>query len=917
MELTIEQALQQSVKAHKEGKLQDAERLYRAILKSQPNHADANHNLGVLAVSVNRADVALPLFKTALKANPKIVQFWVSYIDALMQEKRFKNAKRALEEAKDKCVSLERLNVLERQLATFTQENEAALPLRKKSKPLSQKQKKLDVRNKRKKKKGKNKRTNDPPQDELIRLLKYYHAKKYPDAEALAIRITKDFPEHQFAWKVLGILLAETDRESEALAATQRAADLSPKEAESYNNLGVNLQKLGKLDEAEANYNLAITLRPDYTEAHFNLGSCLNQRGRLQEAVESYNQVILLKPDHAAAHSNLGVTLAGLGSLDQSLVSYKKAIELKPDHAEAHVNLGNALKKIGRVDDAIASYNQAIALQPDFAEARINLGILLKELGRRDEAIACYLEAIALAPDHSDAYVNFGQAIKNVKFRSSNTKLYVPLTQLLIAGNFTRPRDVAGCILSLIKHDPLIKDLLHEPDIHRSLSDVIEIIRRLDKLPLLHHLMRICPIPDLLLEDLFVSVRRVLLINHNEVEGSRELIYFLSTLCLHCSVNEYVYPESDEEIRVVNELEKSIKKNIAESEQPEVTTILCLASYRPLVQYDWYKVLNVLDNLSDVRIRLIDEPSSEKLMGEDIAVSDEMRDVVSQKVRKQYEENPYPSWVKLGISPRSKTISEVCDDAGLHLYSESITNLAAPAILVAGCGTGQHSIETAARFSDCQVTAVDLSLSSLAFAKRKTAELGITNIEYLQSDILELDNLNQKFDIIESIGVLHHMDEPMVGWRVLADLLKPNGLMRIGLYSERARQRIVKVRKEISLLNIGTSNDDIRKFRRFLVESHDECHKPLTKLGDFFSLSEFRDLVFHVKEHLFTLPQISNCLNELGLKFCGFENTDAILDFRELHGDEADIYDLGLWHQYEERNPQAFAGMYQFWCQKP
>ena len=123
MELTIEQALQQSVKAHKEGKLQDAERLYRAILKSQPNHADANHNLGVLAVSVNRADVALPLFKTALNANPKIVQFWVSYIDALMKEKRFKNAKRALEEAKDKCVSLERFKVLERRLATFTQEN--------------------------------------------------------------------------------------------------------------------------------------------------------------------------------------------------------------------------------------------------------------------------------------------------------------------------------------------------------------------------------------------------------------------------------------------------------------------------------------------------------------------------------------------------------------------------------------------------------------------------------------------------------------------------------------------------------------------------------------------------------------------------------------------------------------------------
>ena len=88
MELTIEQALQRGVAAHKEGKLQDAERLYRAILQSQPKHPDANHNLGVLTVFLNKADAALQLFKTALEANPKIEQFWLSYIDALIKEKQ-------------------------------------------------------------------------------------------------------------------------------------------------------------------------------------------------------------------------------------------------------------------------------------------------------------------------------------------------------------------------------------------------------------------------------------------------------------------------------------------------------------------------------------------------------------------------------------------------------------------------------------------------------------------------------------------------------------------------------------------------------------------------------------------------------------------------------------------------------------
>ena len=212
---------------------------------------------------------------------------------------------------------------------------------------------------------------------------------------------------------------------------------------------------------------------------------------------------------------------------------------------------------------------------------------------------------------------------------------------------------------------------------------------------------------------------------------------------------------------------------------------------------------------------------------------------------------------------------------------------------------------------------MDLSLASLAYAQRKSNELCFNNIDYVQADILSLHQMSKEFDIIESVGVLHHMDEPMAGWRVLVDLLKPGGLMNIGLYSELARRHIVEIRKEISALNVGISEDDIRKFRHSLVESHEENYQRLIESSDFFSLSTLRDLIFHIQEHRFTLTQIKNCLDELGLKFCGFENKDVISNFRELHGKEADIYDLELWHQYEERSPRAFSRMYQFWCQKP
>ena len=116
---------------------------------------------------------------------------------------------------------------------------------------------------------------------------------------------------------------------------------------------------------------------------------------------------------------------------------------------------------------------------------------------------------------------------------------------------------------------------------------------------------------------------------------------------------------------------------------------------------------------------------------------------------------------------------------------------------------------------------------------------------------------------------------------------------------------------------MGTSEGSIRNFRYLIAESHNEDHQRLTAWDDFFSLSELRDLIFHVQEHRFTLPQIKRCLDDLGLKFCGFENPRAIKRFQEFHGKEADLYDLSLWHQCEEANPRTFAGMYQFWCQKP
>ena len=140
--------------------------------------------------------------------------------------------------------------------------------------------------------------------------------------------------------------------------------------------------------------------------------------------------------------------------------------------------------------------------------------------------------------------------------------------------------------------------------------------------------------------------------------------------------------------------------------------------------------------------------------------------------------------------------------------------------------------------------------------------------------------------------------------------------MKIALYSELARQHIVEMRREISKAGIGSSDVAMKSFRTMVMTSDQSHHKEELNSPDFYSLSELKDLLFHVQEHRFTIPQIQDCLAELGLKFCGFESAKIVSHFKLANTGADDPYDLDKWEAYEEANPRAFAGMYQFWCQK-
>ena len=157
-----------------------------------------------------------------------------------------------------------------------------------------------------------------PSQVILKNLLKYYQSGRFGEAEKLAMKITKQFPKHQFSWKVLGSILRSEGRISDSLTFSQKAVDLNSKDADAHNNLGNVLNDLSRLDEAEESYRRAIALKPNYADAYNNLGNTLNNLYRPDEARVSYIKAIELNPDFIQAHYNLGL-------LFYEAAEYKKA----------------------------------------------------------------------------------------------------------------------------------------------------------------------------------------------------------------------------------------------------------------------------------------------------------------------------------------------------------------------------------------------------------------------------------------------------------------------------------------------------------------------------------------------------------------------------------------------------------------
>ncbi len=753
----------------------------------------------------------------------------------------------------------------------------------------------------------------------LVEALNHHQSGRLNDAEKLYRKILSIDPHHADSFHLLGLIAHQVGKNDIGIELINQAIQYRNTVPTYYYNLGCIHKSLNHLDDAKTSFEQALALKPDYAEVILNLGNISLDIGMLDDAKSRFEKVISINPNFAEAHNNLGNVFLKQRKMDEALVCYQRACSLAPHFAMAFNNYGNALMKKERFDEAIHNLQRASELNPNYAEPRFNLGLTYYLVGKPLEAFNSLRAAVRLDPGNSMAWTHMSTSIQKLRFSTVDPMLIADLENMLDQRSI-RIDNIVLPVLSALRCVPDLSSILDQP-LKSQLSFEIA-SEKLTSYPLFTKLLQLVPISDAEIERLLTFVRRELIMAIDKgLETSKNLPFFVA-LATQCFINEYVYSETAEENEAVERLEDNIKIRLNNDHDIPATWLACLASYCPLYRFEWAEKLASKtwpDELAPLIAQQILEPLEEKRIRGSIPCLTGTTDAISQAVRNQYEENPYPRWIRKELLSKTWAFRDFLydlfpdEDFDDYAFQENTD------ILIAGCGTGRQSLDAALTYSGARILSVDLSLSSLAYAIRKTRELGVTSIEYAQGDILELGSIDRKFDYVECGGVLHHLRDPMAGWRVLVDLMRPRAFMKIGLYSEIARRAIVKMRGLIAEKGYRASPSDIRLCREYIMSnSREEDFKTILGSTDFYSLSNCRDLLFHVQEHRFTLPQIERCLEELGLQFLGFGFKDDItlMEFKKSYPNAEDMKNLSCWHEFEETSPFTFASMYQFWCRK-
>ena len=618
--------------------------------------------------------------------------------------------------------------------------------------------------------------------------------------------------------------------------------------------------------------------------------------------------------------------------------------KLKPKQAarlNALVNKGLSEYKSGNfrlaasyLQEAVSSGEQFARIWPNFQPALNYLVLSLTKSGDIFTALQRQAELVELMPKNQQNKVNLLLMLRMAGTKLPNSRIFQ--AAILKAAESINPEGYAVELATCLCADPgflsAMQTISQTEEFFLPAAILEDSYAGLLKNPLLLRLMQstIIPIPNF--EHLFRKLRKAFLqassltLADEPKDFQRYHNEFLANLALYAWLTEYAMFIDAEETAHLQEIASKISAsldNFTVLHIPLLQDLLLFALYQPLYQLPaTEKLLDIpVENWPSHMKYLLQEWRNyriEQNLKPKILALTAINDDISAQVREQYEANPYPRW-KHPPAPGAK-IS----------LADLITQMSPTAIfparfrdpvdvLIAGCGTGYLVCKIASDIDLASLLAIDLSLSSLSYASRMANTLeNALSIEFRQADILQLTHLEQSFDFIICTGVLHHLHEPMTGWRILNSLLRPGGLMYIGLYSELARLPLMTVRNLIHSRSLQPSPETMRLLRMEILEGKHPELQVLLNWQDFYSLSMFRDMAFHVKEHLFTLPKIKSSLAELGLDFLYMAGLalETLHAYSRMFPNDPSATSLDNWAIFEQQNPLTFLCMYNFYAIK-
>ena len=685
----------------------------------------------------------------------------------------------------------------------------------------------------------------------------------------------------------------------------------------------IRLHETGAVTRAEQIYREVLAADPGAADAWNMLAVALCQQNRLEAAAEAAERATTLRPKIAPYWLTRGNIAVARRLEREAQASFRRAVETKPDFTEAHYWLGRSCEREGKLTDAVAAYRAALRGAPEVAEIHYHLARALLGAERWHEALQAYQQAFERDPEGSLDRRECLDRFRFLEFDSLAEFWHAEITRFFRRQDVDRSRyAMAGLRVLMAKR--AFRAVRASADAQGPFEPDTAALDEVSRDELFGLLLRDALIAQPEFEVLLTRLRAALLLD-GELRA-RAPLDFLCDLALQCFNNEFIFAEAQTESTEVTELQcaiQAILRNPWVADKQLMRAVATLAMYRPLHAMSGVDALLAREPTSAGVGRLLHRSVcnviEERRLRSGVRAVGAITETVSQAVRAQYEENPYPRWLSFDRMPPVPAAEWIESEVpGLQTPTELS---AALRLLVAGCGTGVEALGLATQIVGVQVKAVDLSLSSLAYAQRMANELSVTNVEFQQADILELAKWPERFDIVYCVGVLMAMRDPQAGLRALLPLVRPGGLLKLGVYSKRARASVNVARQIIRQRRLPATASAIREFRQYIYAAEQGSSlKSLLRWRDFYSMSDCRDFLFHVQEHQFELPQVAAMLHDHGLTVLGMSKQlprHAVAAYRQMFPRDETLADLQKWDAVERRYPETFLGMYQVWCRKP